>query len=35
MRNAYKTLIGNLKGRHPFGDTVIDGRVVLKWMLDK
>jgi hypothetical protein len=31
MRNAYRILSGNLKGRFHFGDPRPDGTVVLKW----
>jgi hypothetical protein len=35
MRNAYKMLVVNMKGRHHLRDLGIDGRVKLKSMLKK
>jgi hypothetical protein len=30
MRNAYKILVGNLKGREHFGNLDTDGSIILK-----
>jgi hypothetical protein len=35
MRNAYKTLAGNLKRRDQLGYLGIGERITLKWMLGK
>jgi hypothetical protein len=35
MRNVYKILFRNLKERDYKGGLVIDGRVILKWILVK
>jgi hypothetical protein len=35
MENAYKILIGNLKGRDHPEDLGIDWRIILKWILGK
>jgi hypothetical protein len=35
MRNAYKILSENLKERYRFEDLGVDGRIILKWMLEK
>jgi hypothetical protein len=32
-RNAYRLFIGNREGRRCVEDQVIDGRVLLKWVL--
>jgi hypothetical protein len=34
-RNAYRLLVENREGRRCVEDQVIDGRIVLKWMLKK
>jgi hypothetical protein len=33
MRNAYKILVTNLKGRDHMEDFGVDGKVILKWIL--
>jgi hypothetical protein len=34
MRNACRILVGvNLMERHHFGEVVIEGRIILKWIL--
>jgi hypothetical protein len=35
MRNAYRVLIGPLKGKSTLGDVGLDGRTILKWILKK
>jgi len=35
MRNTYKILVGNLEKRDHFGDLGVDGRILLKWVLQK
>jgi hypothetical protein len=35
MRDSYRILVGNLKGRDHLGDLGIDGRIILKWILKK
>jgi hypothetical protein len=35
MRNAYKILVVNLKGRHHLEDLDIDGKVILDGILGK
>jgi hypothetical protein len=32
MRNAYKILVGNLRGRDQSEDLGVDGRIILKWI---
>ena len=34
-RNAYKYLVGNLKERNHLEDLGVDGRMTLKWKLNK
>jgi hypothetical protein len=34
-RNVNRVLEGNLKERDPLEDTDIDGRIILKWILQK
>jgi hypothetical protein len=34
-RNAYKIFVGNLTGREHLGDSGIDGRILLKWILSQ
>jgi len=31
MRNAYRILVGNIKGRDHLEHARIDGRIILKW----
>jgi hypothetical protein len=33
MRNAYKILIENLKGREHSEDLGVDGKIILEWIL--
>jgi hypothetical protein len=33
--NAYKCLVGKLKEADHFGDLDIDGRIILKWIIEK
>jgi len=33
MRNAYKILVGNLKGRDHWEDQGVDGNIILEWIL--
>jgi hypothetical protein len=35
IRNAYKVLVENLKGRDHSEDVGIDGRIILEWILVK
>jgi hypothetical protein len=35
MRNAYKVLLGSLKGRDHLEDKGVDGRKILSWILMK
>jgi hypothetical protein len=35
MRNAYKILVENLKRRNLSEDLVVDGRIILDWILGK
>jgi hypothetical protein len=35
MRNAYKILVGNLKGRHHSEDVGVDEKIILEWLLGK
>jgi hypothetical protein len=35
MRNIYKILWGNMKGRYYSEDLVVDGRIILEWILEK
>jgi hypothetical protein len=34
-KNAYKVLVGNVKGKDLLGDLGMDGRIILKLMLRK
>jgi hypothetical protein len=34
-RNAYEILVGKLKGGHKSEDVVLDGRIILKWIVRK
>jgi hypothetical protein len=33
-RNAYRVLVGKTEVKKPHEDTDVDGRIILKWMLD-
>jgi hypothetical protein len=33
MRNTYRILIINLKGRDRLGNPGLDGRIIIKWIL--
>jgi hypothetical protein len=33
MRNAYRVLIGNLKGRDHSDDVGVDRKIILEWIL--
>jgi hypothetical protein len=35
MRNAYKMLVGNLKGGDHLEELSVDGKTLLEWMLEK
>jgi hypothetical protein len=35
MRNAYKVLVENLKGRDYAENLGVDGRIILEWILGK
>ena len=35
IRGAYRFLVGNLRERDDLKDPVVDGRIILKWILDK
>jgi hypothetical protein len=35
MRNAYRIVVDNLKGRDHFGDPSVHGMIILKWALKK
>jgi hypothetical protein len=35
MRNAYRILVGKLKGRDHLDDLGVDTRIMLKWILKK
>jgi len=35
MRNAYKVLVGNLKGRNQWEDLYVDGKMILECILWK
>jgi hypothetical protein len=35
MRNLYKILVGNLKGRHHSESLGVDRRIILEWFLEK
>jgi hypothetical protein len=35
MRNAYKILVGNLKGIDHLEYIGVDGRIILEWILGK
>jgi hypothetical protein len=35
VRNAYKILFGNLKGRDHSEDLHVDGKIILEWILGK
>jgi hypothetical protein len=34
-RNKYKILVGIPEGKNHLGDQVIDGRIILNWILKK
>jgi hypothetical protein len=34
MGNAYKTLVGNPEGKSQLDDLDVNGRVILKWILE-
>ena len=34
-RGAYTVSVGKPEGRRPFEDPGIDGRIILKWILEK
>jgi hypothetical protein len=33
-RGAYRALVGKLEGRRPLGRPGVDGRIILKWILE-
>jgi hypothetical protein len=35
LRNAYRSLIGNLRGRNHFADLSVGGKIILEWILEK
>lgn len=35
MRNAYKTIVGKPEEKRPLEGLSMDGRIVLKWILEK
>jgi hypothetical protein len=35
MRNAYKLMVGNLKGRDHSEDLGVVGKIILEWILGK
>jgi len=35
MRRAYRVLVGKSQAKHHFGDLSINGRIVIKWILQK
>jgi hypothetical protein len=35
MRHAYMFLVGKLQRKGRFGDMIVDGRIILKWILNK
>jgi hypothetical protein len=35
MKNAYKISVGSFKGRDYLEDLGIEGRIILKWILEK
>jgi hypothetical protein len=35
MRNAYNILVGKPKGKRPLGDSGVDGKIKLEWILSK
>jgi hypothetical protein len=34
-RGAYRVLVGKPEGRNHLEDTGVDGRIILKWILEK
>jgi hypothetical protein len=32
-RNAYRVLVGNMKEKHNLEDLIVDGTVILKWVI--
>ena len=34
-RNTYRVLVGKLEGKYHLEDLVIDGRIILEWILNK
>jgi hypothetical protein len=34
-RGAYRVLVGKPEGRRPLGRRGVDGRIILKWILEK
>jgi hypothetical protein len=35
MRNAYNIFVGKPEGKRPLEDLVVDGRIMLEWMLGR
>jgi hypothetical protein len=35
MRNEYRIVVGRLKATNCFGEVGIDGKIILKWFLNK
>jgi hypothetical protein len=35
LKKAHQVLVGKLQGRNHLEDLEVDGRIILKWMLDK
>jgi hypothetical protein len=34
-RNAYRSLVGNPEGKRPLGRLDVEGRIILKWILER